>query len=54
MDLGHWVNDGLMAFFFFVAGLEIRREIDMGDFRERRRVALPVMAALGRDGRCRR
>ena len=47
MDLGHWVNDGLMAFFFFVAGLEIRREIDMGDFRERRRVALPVLAALG-------
>ena len=35
LDLQHWVNDGLMAFFFFVAGLEIRREIDMGDFRER-------------------
>lgn len=47
LDLRHWVNDGLMAFFFFVAGMEIRREIDMGDFRERRRVALPVVAALG-------
>ncbi len=47
LDLQHWVNDGLMAFFFFVAGLEIRREIDMGDFRERSRVALPVVAAVG-------
>lgn len=47
MDLGHWVNDGLMALFFFVAGLEIRRELDMGELRERRRVAAPVLAALG-------
>src|SRR5690606_12952201 len=47
LGLRHWVNDALMALFFFVAGLEIRREIDMGDLRERRRVALPVVAALG-------
>ncbi|MDQ3944870.1 MAG: Na+/H+ antiporter NhaA [Actinomycetota bacterium] len=47
LDLRHWINDGLMAFFFFVAGLEIRREFDMGELRERRRVATPVLAALG-------
>src|SRR3954447_3370716 len=46
-DLRHWVNDGLMAFFFFVVGLEARREFDMGELRERRRVALPMLAALG-------
>lgn len=47
LDLRHWVNDGLMALFFFVAGLEIRREFDMGDLRERRRLAIPVLAAVG-------
>jgi Na+/H+ antiporter NhaA len=47
MSLRHWINDGLMTFFFFVAGLEIRREFDMGELRERRRVATPVVAALG-------
>ncbi|HEY8452562.1 MAG TPA: Na+/H+ antiporter NhaA [Natronosporangium sp.] len=47
LDLRHWVNDGLMAFFFMVVGLEIRRELDMGDLRERRRVAVPVLAAIG-------
>jgi Na+/H+ antiporter NhaA len=46
-DLRHWVNDGLMTFFFLVAGLEARREIDMGQLRERRRIALPALAALG-------
>jgi Na+/H+ antiporter NhaA len=46
-DLRHWVNDGLMTFFFFVVGLEVRRELDMGELRERRRVAVPVIAALG-------
>jgi Na+/H+ antiporter NhaA len=45
-DLRHWVNDGLMSFFFLVAGLEARREIDMGQLRERRRIALPALAAL--------
>src|SRR5262249_41661003 len=45
--LREWVNDGLMVFFFFVVGLEARREFDMGELRERRRVALPVIAALG-------
>ncbi len=47
LDFREWVNDGLMAFFFFVAGLELRRELDMGELRERRRVATPVLAAIG-------
>jgi len=47
LDLRHWVNDGLMTIFFFVIGLEIRREFDMGELRERRRVATPVIAAIG-------
>ena len=46
-DLRDWINDGLMAFFFFVVGLEIRRELDMGELRDRRRVAVPLLAALG-------
>jgi Na+/H+ antiporter NhaA len=49
-DLRHWVNNGLMTFFFLVAGLEARREIDMGQLRERRRIALPALAALGGAG----
>jgi Na+/H+ antiporter NhaA len=47
LDLRHWINDGLMAFFFFVVGLEIRREFDMGELRERRRIATPALAAVG-------
>lgn len=47
LDLRHWVNDGLMALFFLVVGLEVRRELDMGELRERRRVATPVIAAFG-------
>lgn len=46
-DLRGWVNDGLMALFFFVIGLEIRRELDMGELRDRKRVAVPVLAGLG-------
>ncbi|MPZ26701.1 MAG: Na+/H+ antiporter NhaA [Micromonosporaceae bacterium] len=46
-SLRDWVNDGLMAFFFFVVALEIRRELDLGDLRDRRRVAVPVLAAIG-------
>src|SRR4051794_35524015 len=45
-DLRHWVNDGLMAIFFFVVGLEARREFDLGELRDRHRVALPALAAL--------
>jgi Na+/H+ antiporter NhaA len=46
-DLRGWVNEGLMTFFFFVVGLEARREFDMGELRERRRVTLPLVAGLG-------
>ena len=46
MDLVGWVNSGLMTFFFFVVGLEARRELDVGDLRERRRVVLPVTAGV--------
>lgn len=42
-----WVNDGLMTLFFFVVGLEIKRELVSGELRDRRKAALPVMAALG-------
>jgi Na+/H+ antiporter NhaA len=46
-DLRHWVNEGLMTFFFLVVGLEAKRELDMGELRERRRLAIPVFAAIG-------
>ncbi|MFF4987475.1 Na+/H+ antiporter NhaA [Streptosporangium saharense] len=46
-DLRGWVNSGLMTFYFFVVGLEARREFDMGELRERRRAALPVLAGIG-------
>ena len=42
-----WLNDGLMTFFFFVVGLEARREFDIGELRQRSRVVLPVLAGLG-------
>ncbi|HXE45329.1 MAG TPA: Na+/H+ antiporter NhaA [Conexibacter sp.] len=45
--LRHWVNDGLMALFFLVVGLEARRELDLGELRERRRLLLPAAASLG-------
>ena len=47
LSLREWVNSGLMTFFFFVFGLEARREFDMGELRQRRRLALPVVAGLG-------
>jgi Na+/H+ antiporter NhaA len=46
LDLRGWVNSGLMTFFFFVVGLEARREFDLGELRERRRFALPLAAGL--------
>jgi Na+/H+ antiporter NhaA len=46
-ELSLWLNNGLMTFFFFVVGLEARREFDIGELRQRRRVALPVLAGIG-------
>jgi Na+/H+ antiporter NhaA len=47
LDLRGWVNSGLMTFFFFVIGIEARREFDLGELRERRRFALPLLAGMG-------
>ena len=47
LTLREWINSGLMTFFFFVVGLEARREFDLGELRERRRVALPIIAGIG-------
>jgi Na+/H+ antiporter NhaA len=47
LDLREWVNSGLMTFFFFVVGLEVRREFDLGELRERRRFVVPMVAAGG-------
>ena len=47
MDLAHWVNDGLMALFFFVIGLEVRREFSVGELTDRRRATIPLIAGLG-------
>jgi NhaA family Na+:H+ antiporter len=46
-DIHFWINDGLMTVFFFVVGLEIRREMHRGELSEARRAALPLIAALG-------
>ncbi len=46
-DLRHWVNDALMAVFFFVVGLEIKRELVTGELRQPKTAALPVLAACG-------
>jgi Na+/H+ antiporter NhaA len=46
LGLRDWVNEGLMTFFFLVVGLEAKRELDLGQLRERRRLALPLGAAL--------
>ncbi|WP_149548653.1 Na+/H+ antiporter NhaA [Streptomyces marokkonensis] len=47
MDLAHWVNDGLMALFFFVIGLEVRYEVSVGALDDRRRIVIPGLAGLG-------
>jgi Na+/H+ antiporter NhaA len=47
LDLRDWVNQGLMTLFFLVVGLEAKRELDLGELRDRRRVTIPVLAALG-------
>jgi NhaA family Na+:H+ antiporter len=47
LDLREWVNEGLMAIFFLVVGLEVKRELLLGELQDRRRAALPVIAALG-------
>ena len=47
IDLRHWVNEGLMTLFFVVVGLEAKRQLDLGELRERRRLAIPVVAAIG-------
>lgn len=47
LDLRGWINEGLMTLFFLVIGLEAKRELDLGELRERRRLAIPVVAALG-------
>ena len=46
-ELRQWVNQGLMTFFFLVVGLEAKRELDLGQLRERQRVTIPLVAALG-------
>jgi len=46
-SLHHWMNDGLMALFFFVVGLEVKRELVLGEPRDTRRAALPIVAAVG-------
>ncbi|AGZ38972.1 Na+/H+ antiporter NhaA [Actinoplanes friuliensis] len=47
LTLAEWAADGLLAIFFFVAGLELKREFVAGDLRDPRRAALPVVAAVG-------
>src|SRR6185369_3342097 len=45
-DVRTWINSGLMTLFFLVVGLETRRELDLGDLRERRRFVLPIITGL--------
>ncbi|WFB34806.1 Na+/H+ antiporter NhaA [Kiritimatiellota bacterium B12222] len=47
LDINHWVNEGLMVLFFFLVGLEIKREILVGELSSARKAALPVVAAIG-------
>lgn len=46
-DLKHWINDGLMAVFFFVVGLELKREIIAGELSNPRHALMPILAAIG-------
>ena len=46
MDLHHWINDGLMVVFFFVIGLEVRKELAMGELTDRSRVVVPLVAGI--------
>ncbi|ASU77165.1 Na+/H+ antiporter NhaA [Actinopolyspora erythraea] len=47
LTVGEWAKDGLLAIFFFVAGLELKRELILGDLADRKKATLPVIAALG-------
>ena len=47
LSLLHWVNDGLMVIFFFLVGLEIKREILVGELASLRKATLPLVAAVG-------
>ncbi len=47
LDLQHWINDLLMAIFFFVVGVEIKRELVVGELKDRRDAVVPVVAAVG-------
>ena len=47
LDLRHWIDEGLMALFFFVIGLEVRRELSVGELTDRHRVTIPVIAGIG-------
>jgi Na+/H+ antiporter NhaA len=46
-DVRGWINEGLMTLFFLVVGLEAKRELDLGELRERTRLGIPVLASLG-------